>query len=260
MLVTDKFVFLHLPRAGGTFVYDVVQKFFPSAHEVGYHFSRELLPKEYEHLPILGTVRNPWDFYVSWYHHVQPRGAASKFFSWVSENGRLGFVDTIRNALNLGVDVERLNVLIKMLPEEVDYKRRNIPNITKGSMRRALGTGVGYYTFRFNQIFGQTDQIFFCRVETLREDLVAFFDNIGVATDELREYILRLNKQNTAEYSQVSTYYPADLAELVRVRDCQLIEKFGFTFNGYSERNDAPNRDEPVPETQSESLPRRSLP
>jgi hypothetical protein len=38
MLVTDKFVFLHLPRAGGTFVYDVVKKFFPSAREIGYGF------------------------------------------------------------------------------------------------------------------------------------------------------------------------------------------------------------------------------
>jgi hypothetical protein len=254
MLVTDKFVFLHLPRAGGTFVYDVIQKFFPSAHEVGYHFPRELLPKDYAHLPILGTVRNPWEFYVSWYHHVQPRGAASKFFSWASDNETLGFVGTVRNALNLGVDVDRLNALIEMLPDKVDYNRKNIPNITKNSMRRAFGTGVGYYTFRFNQIFGQTDQIFFCRVARLREDLVAFFDKLGVATDELREYVLSLDKKNAAEYCQVSTYYPADLAELVRVRDCQLVEKFGFTFNGYSDKTDGPNRDGPIRETRSESL------
>jgi hypothetical protein len=245
MLVTDKFVFLHLPRAGGTFVYEVVRKFFPSAREIGYHFPRELLPGEYSHLPILGTVRNPWEFYVSWYHHVRPRGAASTFFSWVSDNGKLGFAETIRNALNLGVNDERLDVLIEMLPDQVDYGRRNIPNITKDSMRKACGTGVGYYTWRFNQIFGKTDDVFFCRVDSLREDLVAFFDEIGAATDELREYVLRLDKKNTAEYAQVSTYYTAELAELVRSRDRQLVERFGFSFGGHgSERNASQPRDE----------------
>jgi hypothetical protein len=248
MLVTDKFVFLHLPRAGGTFVYEVVRKFFPSAREVGYHFPRELLPGEYSHLPILGTVRNPWEFYVSWYHHVQPRGAASTFFSWVSDNGKLGFAETIRNALNLGVNDERLDVLIEMLPDHVDYGKRNIPNITKDSMRKARGTGVGYYTWRFNQIFGKTDGVFFCRVDSLRDDLAAFFAEIGVANDELREYVLSLDKKNTAEYAQVSTYYTAELAELVRCRDRQLVEHFGFRFEGHaSETNASQPRDEIEP-------------
>jgi hypothetical protein len=232
MLVTDKFVFLHLPRAGGTFVYDVVRKFFPSAREIGYHFPRELLPQEYSHLPILGIVRNPWEFYVSWYEHVRPRNTASILFSWLSDNGKLGFVETTRNALNLGVNDERLDVLIEMLPEHVDYGRRNIPNITKASMRKVRGTGVGYYTFRFNQLFGKADNVFFCGLDSLREDLVAFFDGIGAATDELRDYVLSLDKKNTSEHTHESSYYTAELAELVRIRDQQLVERFEFTFNG----------------------------
>lgn len=233
MLVSDKFVFLHLPRTGGTFVYEVIRKFFPSAREIGYHFPRELLPGEYSHLPILGTVRNPWEFYISWYHHVRPRGTASILFSWLSENGRLGLIGTIRNALNLGVNDERLDALIETLPEQVDYSRRNIPNMTKDAMRKVRGTGVGYYTFRFNHLFGNADDVFFCRLETLRQDLVAFFEGIGAATDELRDYVLRLDKKNTAEYAPASTYYTAELAELVRIRDRQLVERFGFTFEGH---------------------------
>jgi hypothetical protein len=232
MLVTDKFVFLHLPRAGGTFVYDVVRKFFPSAREIGYHFPRELLPPEYSHLPILGVVRNPWEFYVSWYEHVRPRNTASIMFSWLSDNGALDFVETTRNALNLGTNNERLDVLIDMLPEHVDYSRRYNPNITKDSMLKVRSTGVGYYTFRFNQIFGNPDDVFFCRLESLRQDLVAFLDGVGVATDELREYVLGLDKKNTSEHANESTYYTPELAELVRIRDHELIERFGFTFEG----------------------------
>lgn len=230
MVITDKFVFLHFPRAGGTFVYEVIKKFFPSAREIGYHFPRELLPQKYSHLPILGVVRNPWEFYVSWYEHVRPRNSSSLLFSWLSDNGKLDFAGTTRNALNLGTDNKRLDVLIEMLPERVDFNKRNIPNITKDSMRKVRGTGVSYYTFRFNHLFGNPDDVHFCRLDSLREDLVAFFDEIGIETNELRNYILALDKQNTSEHNNESSYYTTDLAQLVAIRDNELIKRFGFTF------------------------------
>ena len=232
LLITDKFVFLHFPRAGGTFVSEVIMKFFPSAREIGYHLPRELIPQEYSHLPILGVVRNPWEFYVSWYEHVRPRNTASILFSWLSDTGKLDFLETTRNALNLGTNNERLDVLINMLPEHVDYSTRNIPNITKDSMRKVRGTGVGYYTFRFNQLFGNPDDVHFCRLDSLREDLVAFFDSIGVTTAELHDYVLGLEKKNTSEHPRATAYYTSDLAELVRIRDRKLIDRFAFNFRG----------------------------
>ena len=72
-----------------------------------------------------------------------------------------------------------------MLPERVDYGTRNIRNITKDSMRKAHGTGVGYYTFRFNQLFGKADDVFFCRLDFLRQDLIVFLERVGAASLEL---------------------------------------------------------------------------
>lgn len=234
MIVTDKFVFVHFPRTGGTFITDVIMRFFPSAREIGYHLPRFLLPDEYSHLPVLGAVRNPWEFYVSWYFHVWPRDAATPLHSWLSENGKHQFEGAIRNALNLGVDNKRLDALIEKLPDTVDYRTRNIPNITKESMRKARGTGVGYYTFRFNQLFGNADEVFFCRLETLRQDLVSFFEGIGTATDEVRSYVLCSDKQNTSEHVHYSAYYTRELAELVSIRDALIIERFGYVFEGPS--------------------------
>jgi hypothetical protein len=230
MIVTDKFVFVHLPRSGGTFVTGVIRKFFPSAHEIGHHLPREFLPSEYCHLPVLGTIRNPWEFYVSLYYYVWPRDAASILVSWMSENGRLGFEGSIRNLLNLGVNDERLDGLIEMLPERLDYSKRHIPSVTKDAMDRVRGTGVGYYSLRFNQMFGNGDDIFFCRLETLRRDLVAFFEGIGAATDELRDYVLCSDKKNAAEHLHYSIYYTPELADLVLIRDRPLIERFGYMF------------------------------
>jgi len=234
MIVTDKFVFVHLPRTGGTFVSEVIRKFFPLAREIGHHLPRELLPKEYSHLPVLGTVRNPWEFYVSLYHYVLRKDAASILVSWMSENGRFGFSGSIQNVLNLGVNDERLDVLLDMLPEHMDYSRTHIPNVTKDTMRRVRGTGVGYYTFRFNEMFGNADDVFCCRLETLKHDLVAFFEQIGAATDELRDYVLHSDKKNTSEHLHYSTYYTPELAELVLIRDRAFIERFGYVFEQIS--------------------------
>jgi hypothetical protein len=180
---------------------------------------------------------------------VWPRDAATTLISWVTENGKHGFLGTTRNALNLGVNDERLDVLIEMLPDQVDYRTRNIPNITKEAMRRVRGTGVGYYTFRFNHLFANADDVFVCRVENLRQDLIHFFEGIGAATDELRNYVLRSDKKNIAEHLHYSTYYTPELAELVLVRDRQLIERFGYVFeqaSGVEHGGSKPCTEEPA--------------
>jgi hypothetical protein len=230
LIVTDNFVFLHLPRTGGTFVSEVIRKFFPSAHEIGYHFPRALLPKEFSHLPVLGTIRNPWEFYVSWYHHQQTNNRRGPLFSSLSENRKLDFVQTTRNELNLGVSDDKLDVLIQALPKDFNYKERHISNLTRDVMRKIRGTGIGLYTFRFNHLFGQADDIYFCRVESLRSDLIGFFETIGAASDALNSYVLGLDKRNISEHLHYSTYYTPELAELVLIRDRPLIERFGYVF------------------------------
>jgi hypothetical protein len=165
----------------------------------------------------------------------------------MTDNGTHGFEGTTRNAVNLGVDDERLDVLIQMLPEQVDYGKRNIPNITKEAMRKVRGTGVGYYTFRFHHLFGNTDDVFFCRIESLRRDLLTFFERIGAATDELREYVLGLDKKNISEHLHYGTYYTPELQELVSVRERGLIERFGYVFEKPDPGERGPREDgEPV--------------
>jgi len=230
VIVTDKFVFVHFPRTGGTFITDVMMRFFPSAREIGYHLPRSLLPYEYFHLPVLGAVRNPWEFYVSWYYHVWPRDAATPLHSWLSENGKHQFEGATRNALNIGTDNYRLDALIEKLPDDVDYRKRNIPNITKDSLRKIRGTGVGFYTFRFNHLFGNADDVFFCRQECLRADLIHFLEQVDSISDEIRTYILESEKKNTAEHRHYSSYYTPELAELVSIRDRSMIERFGYVF------------------------------
>jgi hypothetical protein len=233
MLVTDRFVFVHLPRSGGTFVSQVIQKVFPEAHEVGYHLPLSALPAEFSHLPVLGTVRNPWDFYVSWYHHQESNDRRGPLISFLTENRSLGFAGMMRNALTLS-EHEKLDALIDALPEHFNYKDRNIANLTRNMMRRIRGSGMGLYSFRFKEMFGARADVVFCRLDRLRDDLLVFFDRIGVAGDELRRYVGGLDNKNTSEHRHYSSYYTPDLANLVAERDRTVIERFGFVFNDVS--------------------------
>jgi hypothetical protein len=234
MIVTDKFVFIHLPRTGGTFTYEIIKRFFPTAQEIGYHLPRVALPAQYAHLPVLGGVRNPWDFYASWYHHQYSDTKFSPLFCGLSENRTLGFDQTVRNALNLGVSDTTLDRLIQGLPQQFDFQKRNISNVTQEVMRKIRGSGLGLYTFRFNQMFQPCEEVFFCRVESLRSDLLAFFEKIGAATDPLRKYVHGLDKKNASEHRHYSDYYTQELVDLIRLRERPLIERFAYTFERQS--------------------------
>ena len=96
MIVTPEFVFLHLHKSGGTFVNEFLIRFMPSAQQVGYHLPRSSIPSAYAQLPILGFVRNPWSYYVSWYAFQRSRPQPNALFQTVSENGRLDFASTIQ--------------------------------------------------------------------------------------------------------------------------------------------------------------------
>jgi hypothetical protein len=72
--------------------------------------------------------------------------------------------------------------------------------------------------------------VHFCRVESLREDLVKFFDKIGITDSELRDYVLSSDKKNTSQHLHYSFYYPGELAGLVATRDRSLIDRFGYGF------------------------------
>jgi len=230
MIATDSFVFVHLPRSGGTFITGLIKRFFHSAHDIGHHLPGEFIPKEYASLPVLGTVRNPWAFYVSLYHYLWPKDADTALASWMTEGGKHGFEGSARNLLNLGVNEKRLDALIELLPETIDYSKRHIPGVAKHAMEQARGSGVGYYTLRFDQMFGDAEKVTFCRLENIQYDLLAFFHRVNALTNELRDYILGAAKVNAADHRHYSSYYTPDLAALVAVRDRGLIERFGYTF------------------------------
>jgi hypothetical protein len=81
VLVTDDFVFVHIPKTGGSFIQKAIADNMPVRdHEIAAadgawsHTPYSSLPTHWRHLPAFCVVRNPWDWYVSWFHYQMARG------------------------------------------------------------------------------------------------------------------------------------------------------------------------------------------
>ena len=78
MLVTDQFVFVHVPKTGGGFLRAGIHKSM-EACDCGAHLPYRQVPPESSNLPTICFRRNPWDWYVSLWAYHKREGADETF-------------------------------------------------------------------------------------------------------------------------------------------------------------------------------------
>jgi len=229
MIATDRFVFIHLHKSGGSFVNEGLLRFFPSARQLGYHLPLSLLPAEYRGLPVLGFVRSPWSYYVSWYAFQAQRPRPNALFRCVSDDGTLDFAGSVRNLVTLGDDAARLERVLAMLPDHYGAQGfgLNLPGFALAPIR---ASGMGFYSFLFRYMYtadGIQPQIGRC--ESLRADFGAFLAQVGAPIDApLREFIANASPRNTSSHGDWRGYYDRELADLVAQRDASVVERFNY--------------------------------
>jgi hypothetical protein len=231
MIATRRFVHIHLHKSGGTFVNECLLRFFPEAQRLGYHLPRNLIPAEWAALPVLGFVRNPWSYYVSWYAFQSRRPQPNALFQVLSENGTLDFKATLRNMLSLGEPGSKLDELLARLPPSYTTHGLNLPAFALAPIR---DSGLGFYSYLFRYMYaGDPAGLCIGRMETLRADLLAFLERVGVEpSDPMLDFIRHQPPLNTSTHDAFAGYYDRTGRELVLARDGDLIEQFGFRFGG----------------------------
>jgi hypothetical protein len=229
MIVTPRFVFLHLHKSGGTFVNECLLKFIPEARHVGYHLPRQMVPEQYAHLPALGYVRNPWSYYVSWYSFQLERPNPNFLFRILSDDGRLDFETTLRNMLDLGAGSVRLEMLLRALPSAYSNQGLNLPNFALAPIR---DTQLGFYTYLYRYLYqGGGVPVMVGRVEELRDDLVPMLERVKQpVSEEMRAFIDSELPRNTSRHNAYAEYYSDALRDLVAKRDAEIISRHGYRF------------------------------
>ena len=235
MIVTDQFVFIHLHKTGGQSLNDAIASCIPSHRMIGYHFPYADIPAESRDLPVVGIVRNPWDWHVSWYAFNNRPRIRSPLFKVVSNGGTAGFKSTVTNLVNLGssseISEEQRNKLIGMLPETLDGNRS--VGLTKNSIQELASSGSGYYSWLFSRMLGQDphgrDQI--GRFENLQNDFLGILEQLGVSeADAIRGALQSRERKNTSRHTHYSHYYDDELRELIGRQDAELVDRFGYEF------------------------------
>lgn len=228
MIVTDRFVFIHLHKSGGTFVLSFLQQFESSAKMIGYHLPYRELPDEYHQLPVLGSVRNPWSYYVSWYSFQAAMESPNPLFRIVSDNRQLDFNATITNLVNLSESPARLDALQQSLPDH--FRPRGL-NLTRACIEPLRNDNIGFYSFMYERMYTGSREPRIVTMESLREELLDALPACGrELSDEEQRYIEQQPPTNTTRHGPFQDYYSDELRALIADKDRAVIERFGYSF------------------------------
>jgi hypothetical protein len=229
MIATDSFVFLHLHKSGGTFANAAIVRFVPGAQPIGYHLPRSLVPREHAKKPMLGLVRNPWSYYVSWYAFQSGRRTQNALFRILSDSGRHGFEGTIRGMLELGNGSALLNPIAAALPGAYGGNGINLPGFALAPIE---GSKLGFYSFLYRYMYAGEPPTAIARMERLREDFPTLLARAGFTpSPAMNAFIAQEAPLNVSQHAPYQSYYGAALRDLVAERDAELIRAHGYTFD-----------------------------
>jgi tetratricopeptide (TPR) repeat protein len=250
MIITERFVFIHMHKTGGQTLSDVITDCIADHRVIGYHYPRSLIPQEFAGLPVIGFVRNPWSWYVSWYSFNRQPNIRNSLFHVVSDGGQADFATTVSNLVNLGSGDEpsrqQREQLIDILPATLDGNRG--VGLTKQDIRDLGESGSGYYTWLFDRMVGldEDPDTFVGRFENLQQDFLDIMRQLEVPeTDAIAWAMNYGRRKNTSRHSHYSHYYADPVRDLVAGREQPLLDRFGYRFEAVGPR---PGPADTVPE------------
>lgn len=223
MLVTEQFVFVHVPKTAGSFVRTLIHTHMRVVRDWAGHPTYDSLPPEFSSLPALRVVRNPWDWYVSHYHYAQVQGkpglAGELFFG---PDRRASFPEFIAAAC--------------ATPE--------LPSSVGGPgprwMRAMRELDCDFYTALDHVMVGGRSKVEASRFEHLREDLLAFLERHEIAVGEAFRQAVWISPvihppHGPTNRDSYAPYYDEELRDLVSAR-CPLVARYGYEFEADSSR------------------------
>jgi hypothetical protein len=207
VLITPHFVFVHLPKTGGTFIERICREHLKIEHETpNIHEPVGAIPPEYSELPVFTLIRNPWDWYVSWWHHARQ---FEPFWGW-EEVRDLPFPDAVRLACGIGL-TSSAHWATTMRKFDCDYYSMLWQRTFRAQQRRGLEVEVG-------------------RQENLRGDFLSFLDRHRVPGDALRRAVLHAEPVNPSQHDGYRDYYDDALRNLVSEKARRIVRTYGYEF------------------------------
>lgn len=150
--INNKYLYVHYPKTGGTFVRQVLKEFCNTKASDLHHYPISRLPEEHGFEYIFATVRNPLDWY----------GSAWKFLHEFNANGS-------------GFKKDEDNPLAPLQP----FYTASFNSFIKAVLDSQAG---GFYSQSFFNYIGTHKIDRFLKCETLAFDLAATVQELGLSS------------------------------------------------------------------------------
>lgn len=233
MVVTEDFTFIHTHKCGGSFVTKILQDEF-QGRQVGNTFHTPRKQCIYDTEIHLGTVRNPFDWYVSMYHFYTKKDNPII-------KGLGDFKNTIRTLLNLyGTEKHKELQHCDLRDNAVGFyfSSKGQGHTPRGGFTNKdfidYPDNEGFYTWLWKRmnadVNGNTHNIHLMKVENLNQDLVDALDKYSSITTEQKDIILQAPKNNTTDRGDYKEYYDQELIDLIYKQDSFFFKRFGYEF------------------------------
>src|SRR5690606_760951 len=115
----------------------------------------------------MGTVRNPWAYYVSWFSFQSQMVQPNLLFNLVSNYGQQGFEQSISNLLTLSDNSQLRDKLMASLPEQFQNSGLNLIRSDIENMQ----TDSGFYSFLYQRMYKGANSPTVLPAENLRDSL-----------------------------------------------------------------------------------------
>lgn len=243
MLITPDFVFIHMPKTGGTFITEMLRLVYGAhAVETGRkHATCDEIPAADREKPILSVIRSPFDRYVSQYHygwwktHPQEYCDPALVRQHYPAYPQVGFDDFVKVANRFFVNVHRgvaNGYESPHLPPDLALGwhseqfirffcrdlHRAFASITERDLQRGSLDAFGY-------------PVEFLRTETLNADLADYLQRYDVDTellDKVRGHrrVMPDQAHETRARPHARDYYDRALRDFVMRKEAFLFNRF----------------------------------
>ena len=246
MFISDRIVFIELHKTGCTHI----------GHLLGQLLVGEQVLKHNRATPelfdgtksFIGSIRNPWDWYVSlWAYGCDGQGAVQGSVTadrGPGENGAVANAERWRRSYQDVTDADGFRDWLAMINDD-----RYCRDVGEAYGKRPLDNHAGLMTHRYVNLFclgdgmqvGTAEQLKaferqhcyidqFIRNETLESDLLQALARSGVAvTESMKAVVHGAGRTNTSSRTRpASFYYDEATLQLVARREQFIIEKFGY--------------------------------
>jgi hypothetical protein len=238
MLAIPGLIYLHIPKAAGIFVRQILREHFrvdlkPGPDGLIQHEGVDAIPDGYRDRTRLATVRNPWSWYVSWFHYglTDSGRAGINLAPFADDPEHPTFHGTLQRMLDpagTGVDMDAWTVVF--------------PG-SKGYLRDMAERGVGLATYYAQHVLCSGDDRTKLGVDVIldsgaiREHLLDALLLAGIEVDDSLRARVRTDldlrvRANPSKHVSWPMLYSRDMQIAVAKRDLWLIRLMGYRADG----------------------------